>query len=172
MIKMKEILYNYDNLKLEDINEVVTRTKALILNDNSIYICNENNIYEFPGGHLEINETLEECLKREIKEEMGIDIIDEEISKPFMKVTFLNKDWPEIGKNRKSEIYYYVVKTNKKFDVTKTQYTEQEIKNNFKVEELPLSSTIDIIRKNIPNNEKNKIISPDMITAIEEYLKL
>ena len=167
---MKEIIYNYDNLTDKDITETVIRTKALIINDNSIYICNENNIYEFPGGHLEINETLEECLKREIKEEMGMDIIDEEISKPFMKVTYLNQNWPEVGKNRKSEIYYYVVKTNKVPDITKTQYTKHEIKNNFKVEELPLNSAINIIRKNIPNNEKNKVISPDMITAIEEYL--
>ncbi len=87
-----------------------------------------------------------------------------------MKVTFFNKDWPEIGKNRKSEIYYYAIETNKKPNLKKTHYTEQEISNNFKVEELPLNSVIDIIRKNISNNEKNKVISPDMISAIEEYL--
>ena len=30
--------------------------------------------YAIPGGHLENNETLEECLIREIKEELSIDV--------------------------------------------------------------------------------------------------
>ena len=30
-----------------------------------------------------------------------------------MKITSINKDWPKLGNNRKSEIYYYAIKTNK-----------------------------------------------------------
>ncbi len=168
---MKEIIYNYDYLSLEDITETVTRIKALIINSDTIYIGNENGIFQFPGGHLEQGETLNEGLKREILEETGIILEDKEIKRPFMKVTFLNKDWPEIGKNRKAEIYYYVIKTEKKPDLSRVKYTEHEKAGNFKIEEIPLNSAIDKIKENIPNNEKNKVISPDMIAAIEEYLK-
>lgn len=32
--------------------------------------------WSFPGGHLELNETPEECAKRELMEETGIDLYD------------------------------------------------------------------------------------------------
>lgn len=56
---MKEILYNYDNLTKNDIDEVVVRTKGLIINDNDeITLGYSNRTYQFPGGHLEERETL------------------------------------------------------------------------------------------------------------------
>jgi hypothetical protein len=171
-MKMKEIIYNSNNLTNKDITETVIRTKALIINNDRILIGNENNVYQFPGGHLEKNETLNDCLKRETLEETGIVIEDSEIGSMFMKVTFMTKDWPEIGKNRKAEIYYYVINTNKKPDLSKTNYTQNEINNNYKIETFKIGEVIDKIKNNIPNNEKNKVISPDMILAIEEYLKI
>ena len=167
---MKETIYNYDYLNNVDITEVVIRTKALIINNKNILLGNEDNIYQFPGGHLEDNETFEECLKREVLEETGIEIDDSEIKRPFMKVTYLNKDWPEIGKNRKSEIYYYLIETNKNPYMSKVKYTEHEKQGNFKIESIPLSESIDIIENNISKNKKNKAIAPDMIMAITEYL--
>lgn len=168
---MKKIIYNYDYLKDEDITETVIRMKALIINNKNIILGNENNIYQFPGGHLEDNETFEECLKREVLEETGIEIDNNEIKRPFMKVTYLNKDWPEIGKNRKAEIYYYLIETVKIPDMSKVNYTEHEKQGNFKIESIPLSESIKIIEVNIPKNEKNKVIAPDMIMAISEYLR-
>ncbi len=167
---MKEIIYNYDYLKDEDITETVIRMKALIINNKNIILGNENNIYQFPGGHLEDSETFEECLKREVLEETGIEIDNNEIKRPFMKVTYLNKDWPEIGKNRKAEIYYYLIETIKNPDMSKVNYTEHEKQGNFKIESIPLNESIKIIEVNIPKNEKNKVIAPDMIMAISEYL--
>ena len=167
---MKEIIYNYDYLNDEDITEIVIRMKALIINNKNILLGNENDIYQFPGGHLEDKETFEECLKREVLEETGILLCDSEIKRPFMKVTFMNKDWPEVGKNRKTEIYYYLIETDKNPDMSKVNYTEHEKKGNFKVESVPLNESINIIEKNISKNEKNKVIAPDMIMAIKEYL--
>ena len=167
---MRETIYNYDYLTDEDITEIVIRTKALIINNKNIYLGNENDIYQFPGGHLEDGESFEECLKREVLEEVGIELDDSEIKRPFMKVTFMNKDWPEVGKNRKAEIYYYLIETNKTVDLDKVSYTEHEKEGNFRVDSIPIDKAIDVIKKNIPKNKKNKVIAPDMIDAITEYL--
>lgn len=72
---MKEIIYNENNLKDSDINKVVKRAKALIINSNDeILLGYGDRNYQLPGGHLEDNETYDECLFREIKEETGINI--------------------------------------------------------------------------------------------------
>ncbi len=172
-MKTIEKIYNYDNISPEEIDEKTTRARAIIINSkNEVLMCYSNGLqhYEFPGGHLEENETLKECLKREVLEETGIEIDDNEIKRPFLKVTFKNKDWPKKGINRKAEIYYYLIKTNKNPDISKVNYTEHEKQGNFKIESIPLSKSISIIENNIPKNEKNKVIAPDMIMAIKEYL--
>lgn len=164
---MKETIYNYDYLNEEDITDVSTRVKALIINSDKEILLGKSDIsYQFPGGHLEDNESLIEALKREVLEETGIELSNEEIDRPFYKVTYLNKDYPIKGVNRKSEIYYYVVNTDKEIDLSKVKLTENEIKNNYRVEKIPLLSSVDIISKN--NNDR--VIERDMIDAIEEYL--
>ena len=54
-------------------------TAAVIERDGRILIARRKHasmgyLWEFPGGKLEDNETLQECLKREILEELGITI--------------------------------------------------------------------------------------------------
>ena len=164
---MKETIYNYDYLTLEDITEVSIRVKALIINSSKeILLGKSDSSYQFPGGHLEVNESLIDALKREILEETGIALDEKEIDKPFYKVTYLNKDYPVKDINRKSEIYYYAVKTDKEVDLSKVKLTENETKHNYMVEKMSLLSSVDIISK----NDNNKVIERDMINAIEEYL--
>lgn len=168
---MKEIIYNYDFLSEKDISKVVLRAKALIINNNNILVGNEDGILQFPGGHLEENENFKNCLKREVLEETGIELDDEEISEPFMLVTYLSKDWPESGINQKAIILYFLVETTKEPNLANVNYTEHEKKGKFKIEKIPLEAAIDIIKNNIPNNRKNESIAPEMIAAIEEYMK-
>lgn len=63
-----------------------------------------------------------------------------------------------------------MIETNKEPDLSKVHYTEHEKQGNFKLEKIPLNSAIEILEKNIPNNDMNQVITPDMITAIRTYL--
>lgn len=70
--------YTYGTDKMTD-PDFLPVTAAVIENDGKILIARRKrpfmgHYWEFPGGKLEENETLEECLKREIREELGIDI--------------------------------------------------------------------------------------------------
>ena len=51
---------------------------CLVEYNNKYLICRQphvNNKYSIISGYLKENETLEECVKREVKEEIGLDVI-------------------------------------------------------------------------------------------------
>jgi len=55
-------------------------TAAILKNNGRLLIAQRKSIaklpnkWEFPGGKVELGETPEDCLKREMKEEFGIDV--------------------------------------------------------------------------------------------------
>ena len=166
---MKEIIYNNDNLKFSDITSRNVRVKVLLINNGKLLIGNEYGCFMFIGGHQENEEELFDTLRREVEEETGIKLDNEVINEPFLKIIYLNKDYPSKGENRESDIYYYIVETDKLPNLKNTNYTESESKNHFKIEYIDFNDAINVIKKNIPNHENNKIISRDMIIALEEY---
>ena len=82
------------NLKLKTKN-CVEVSAALIFQNGKILITQRHSnahlggLWEFPGGKREANETFEECLIREILEELGIKIY---IGKKFEEIVH---DYPE-----------------------------------------------------------------------------
>jgi 8-oxo-dGTP diphosphatase len=66
--------------KLEILTKIVKVTAAIIVKDKRVLIAQRKSLdklpdkWEFPGGKVEDNETPEQCLKREMKEEFGIDV--------------------------------------------------------------------------------------------------
>lgn len=166
---MKQIVFNHDNLKDSDIDEVVVRTKGLIINDkDEITLGYSHKTYQFPGGHLEYGESLDECLKREIKEETGIELEDVKLN-PFVKIIYYTKNYRECGKNRKNEIYYFIIKTNKVFNMDEANLDEWEQAGNYIVKVIPLKNVKKVLLDSIPDNPMNEIIVEEMLTVLDEY---
>jgi 8-oxo-dGTP diphosphatase len=76
-LRASAVKFKMNNTALSDIVKV---TAAILVKDNKIIIAKRGsndrlaNKWEFPGGKIEINETPEQCLKREMKEEFDIDV--------------------------------------------------------------------------------------------------
>ena len=172
-MKFIERIYNYDNLKLEEINEKTTRARAILINSNNeVLMCYSNGLqhYEFPGGHLEKNETLEDGLKREIKEETGITIDLEEIN-PFYGIKYYCKNYHNSGRNRLVEIYYYVVYCDDVYDDSEKQLDINEVIQNYECQYISVDNLKSILIENKKTTKENNSALDDMIVIWDEFLK-
>ncbi len=168
---MKEIIYNYDNVNDNEINRIVRRAKVLIINDNNeIMFAHSNNNYFLIGGHVDTDESDYECLEREIKEEIGIDVKIDKIN-PFLKIKYLNRDYPSEGVNTLSIASYYVLKDNLIPNLDNVNLTKEEEKGKFHVVNIDLMEAINTLVSSMDNCSVNSAVL-DTIEAVKEYINI
>lgn len=163
--------YNDDGLTKEDIDETVIRTKALIINSkNELLLGYCNKTYQFPGGHLDVGETLSECLIREVREETGIEL-EKKIYVPFFLTRYYSKNYRGGLKNRENIIYYFIVCTDVSYNLENTAFDEGEIDGNYTLKYIAFDDVRNVLMNSINDNPINKIITKEMLDALE-YLEV
>ena len=166
---METIIINKYNLKDEDMTEIVKRVKVFLINSkNEMLVGYSNNEYQCPGGHVEEEEEFVDTINREIREETGIELNLKEAT-PFACSYGYYKDWPDIGKNRKIEIYYYEIKTDELPNLENTKYTESEKKGNFELRYIPLDNVENELVSNANKYSDEHGITKEMLKVIKEY---
>ena len=164
---MKKIIENLNNIKEEEVTEIVKRVNVLMINSkNQILLGYSYNYYQFPGGHVEKGESLVKAVNREIKEETGIELNQDNIN-PFLVAYYYYKDYPEIGKNRKNEIYYYKIQTDQVPNLEKTNYTESEIKGNYELRYIDILNLKKELFDNLKKHEDAKGITNEMLKVLD-----
>ena len=168
---MIEIIKNKDNVKDSEVTETVTRVKALIINsNNNILLGHSHCEYQFPGGHVLENEGLLYALKRELKEETGLDYKVLNL-KPFASLTMYFKDYPKDGDVRKNVIYYYIIKDDRIPNLKETNYTDEELDGNYVLRYIPLDIVCDILVENAEVNGDVAGIVPEMLEIFDYYFR-
>lgn len=110
----------FDNgLTKEDIKNQPTRTvcRGIVRKDNKLLVTYlpTKDIYMFPGGGLETDETMEECCRREVLEETGVvvEVLEETIA---ITEVFEKAIWTS---------HYFICTLSRETNLV--QHTEEEI---------------------------------------------
>ena len=168
---MRTVVHNHDNLTYQDIDEVVLRARALLINrDNEILLGYLDNTYQFPGGHVEKGEKLSETLYREVLEETGINIEKTNYT-PFYQVKYYSKNHDNMGKNRYIEFNYYLIYTNERYDLSKRKLDQYEIDSNYELRYIKLDELFDVLDETINDNERNVRVYDDIKNVINYYFE-
>lgn len=165
---MKRIIINEEQIDMMKVETTVIRVKAVMVNQKEeLLIVHNNHTYQFPGGHLKPKESLEESLKREIKEETGIDSTIE--NGPFMVIEEYYKNYLETGKSRCNKMYYYIIHCSDNPKVEEMSLSELERETDFNLFYIPIKDMEQFLKESIENKSIEKIIGEEMLSVMEEY---
>lgn len=166
--KVNQVIHNEDNLTLNDANKVTRRAKLIVENNNDeILICHMGVKYFLIGGHIDNDESDEECLVREVAEESGVTLDFSNIL-PIASSNYINKDYPKNGDITYTNTNYYAIKYDLVPNIELQNLTEKEKKENFKLMYIPKNEVINFLEN---TKEINATLS-DTIMAIKVYLNL
>ena len=168
---MREIIINDHQLTDEDIEKAVVRVKGLIINSRGkILLAHNNNTYQFPGGHIDGDETKEECIVREIKEETGIDVkVTED---PFLCIKTYDHNYFGTGKKVLNSIYYYRFFTDDMPNFQETHYDELEMETDFNLFYVVFADLENFLNKSIDDGMIDPNIGREMIHVVQIYNEL
>lgn len=166
--KVNQVIHNEDNLTLNDANKVTLRAKLIVENNNDeILICHMGVKYFLIGGHIDNDESDEQCLTRKVAEESGV-ILDFSNILPIASSNYINKDYPKNGDITYTNTNYYAIKYDLVPNIEMQNLTEEEKKENFKLMYIPKNEVINFLEN---TKEINATLS-DTIMAIKVYLNL
>lgn len=166
--KVNQVIHNEDNLTLNDANKVTLRAKLIVENNNDeILICHMGVKYFLIGGHIDNDESDEQCLTREVAEESGVTLDFSNIL-PIASSNYINKDYPQNGDITYTNTNYYAIKYDLVPNIEMQNLTEEEKKENFKLMYIHKNEVINFLEN---TKEINATLS-DTIMAIKVYLNL
>ena len=155
-----ETLFQYGREYSEIPEKIRVSSRAIITDGNKILLSHELNtgVYLIPGGGLESGETLEECCKREIREETGIEV------KPLKHFVTIDEHCFETVYNSN---YFICEKTGK----SEPSLTETEIEHGITPVWVTIDEALEIFGAYASKREDIASLYLREFTVISKYIK-
>lgn len=168
---VKQIIHNDYNLTLNEVTKTIRRAKLIVENNKGeILLCHLNNNYFLVGGHVENDETDENTLIREVKEETGV-LVDVKNLYPIANVSYINKDYPEKNMNTYTSSNYYYIKCDLIPNKKNMDLTKDELSGNFQLIYIQKNGIIDFLEESLETCSRKGTLQ-DTIFALKAYFDI
>src|SRR3989338_681587 len=107
---------------------LIHKVGAIILKDRKILVAKKQDTFIIPGGRIEAGETEEECLRRELQEELGVDLRSAQYFATFEDAASLDP-----GKRVRMTIYTATIQGNPQPSAEITEIAYINSQHNLKI---------------------------------------
>lgn len=166
---MEVIIKEYKGKKILDYQKIVKRVKALIISSNNkILLASNYKDYQFPGGHMEEDESYNEALNRELLEETGINFELKDNLTPDLKLYRYYENYHETKDNTILEINYFIIKSDKYIDINNLSLTKEEKDGDFSLTYINLLEFENLLKENVLINGDKFGIAEEMLEVFDK----
>ncbi len=157
--------------KIISYEQEIRKARLISIKDNKILVCNYNDFLMLPGGKVDKNESPEDALKRELKEELGANIND---FCEFLTINNYAENYPSRTSNkpvnRKCKTTYFITNQNVKLKKDEANLSEKEKEGIFTTEYVDIDKLVSSIDLESLDYKK-RIYAEELLRVINFYLK-
>lgn len=165
---MKEIIINDFDLKDEELTNIVTKSRGILLDGNKILVAHYNDVYLLPGGKSDKGEDEDQTFIREVEEETGIKYDLKDFNKLLRLVhyqkSYVNREDKLV--NRKVTTYYYIGKYQG-INKDNIKMSKSEINAHFYTELMDIDELKSNLSREIEMTKKS-YYDRELLTVLEE----